>query len=68
MNPSERHQQITMRVRSGTPIMCMAMAPPERKEFILTSSGANPSLAAPTQWVSALVTAMILEVLTERSP
>ena len=28
MNPSECHCPISMRVRSGTPVMCMAMAPP----------------------------------------
>ena len=27
--------------------MCMAMAPPERRECVPTSSGANMSLAAP---------------------
>ena len=46
----------------------MAMASPDRREYILTSSGTNPSLAATTQWVSALMTAIILEAITERSP
>ena len=54
--------------RSGTPVMCMSMAPPEQRECVPTSSGANLSLAAPTRRVSALGTEMMFEALTERSP
>ena len=38
---------MAMRKRSGTPAMCMAMTPPEWREFDPTSSRANPSLAVP---------------------
>ena len=68
MKPSERHLLMAMRVRSGTFAMCMAMAPPERRECVLTSSGANPSLAAPTCLHSALRTVMTMGALTERIP
>ena len=68
MNPSERHWLMTMRFLSGTPVMCMAMAPPERRECTPTSSGENSSLAAPIRWVSVLMTEMMFEALTERRP
>ena len=68
MNPSERHLPVDMRVRSGTFVMYMTMAPPERRECVPTSSGANPSLAAPTRLHSALRTVMTTEVLTEQRP
>ena len=68
MNPSERHRPMATRVRSGTPAMCMAMAQPEQRECVPMSSGANPSLAAPTCLHSALTTEMMLEALTERIP
>ena len=34
MNPSEPHLPMVMRVRSGAFVMCMAMAPPERRESV----------------------------------
>ena len=46
----------------------MAVAPPERRECAPMSSRENQSLAAPTQRVSALMTEIMFEVLTERSP
>ena len=48
INPSKRHLLMTMRVWSGTFAMCMAMALPERRECVQLSSGANPSMVAPT--------------------
>ena len=66
MDPSERHLPMAMRVGSGTFVICMDMAPPERRECIPTSSGANPSLAAPTHLYSARRTVMTMEALTER--
>ena len=68
MKPSKRHLLMAMRVRSGVFAMCMAMAPPERRECVPTSSGANPSLAAPTILHSALRTVMMMEALTRRIP
>ena len=68
MNPSKCHRPMVMRVRSGTPEICMAVAPPERRECAPMSSRENQSLAAPTQRVSALMTEIMFEVLTERSP
>ena len=68
MNPSERHLPMAMRVRSGTSAMCMAVAPPEQRECVPTSSGANQSLAAPTRFHSALRKVMMVEELTERIP
>ena len=68
MNPSKRHRSMAMRVRSGTPVICMAVAPIEWSKRVPMSSGDNPSLAAPTQQVSALMTEIIFEVLNERSP
>ena len=68
INPSKHHRPMSMRVLFGTPAMCIAMDPPERRECVVTSSGANPSIAVPTCWVSSLVTDMILEVLTEWRP
>ena len=68
INPSEHHRAVAMRVRYGTPAMCVAMAPPERRECVLKSSGANPILAAPTRLHSALMTEMMFEVLTKQRP
>ena len=68
MNPSERHLLMTMRVRSGMFAMCMAMALPEQREWVLTYSGAYPSLAAPTRLHSALRRVMAMEALTKRRP
>ena len=68
MNPSERHLLMTMRVRSGMFAMCMAMALPEQRECAPTSSGENPSLDAPTRLHYSLMTARMLEALTERRP
>ena len=68
MNPRERHQTMAKKVPYGTPVMCTAMVHPNQREYVLTSSGANPSLAAPIQQVIALMTEMIFEVLTEGSP
>ena len=68
MNPSERHRLMAMRVQSGTPVVYMAMDPPEHRECIPTSSGANPCLFAPARQVSALMTEIMFEALTERSP
>ena len=48
--------------------MCMDLAPPERRECVPASSGANPSLAAPTWRVSALMIKIIFEALTEQRP
>ena len=66
MNPSDRHLPMAMSVRSGTLAICMAMAPPEQRDCVLTSSRAKQSLAAPTCRHLALMTAMILDALTER--
>ena len=68
MNPSKRHLLMAMRVRSGTFVMCMAMAPPERRECVPTSYGVNPSLNAPTRLHSALRTVIMMEAMTERRP
>ena len=68
MNPSERHLPMATRVWSGTFAMCMAMAPPERRECVLTSSRANLSLDVPTCLHFALRTMMTMEALTERRP
>ena len=68
MNPIERHLPMVMRFLSGTFAMCMAVDQPERKERIPTSSGENPSLAAPTGFHSALRTVMMMEALTKRRP
>ena len=68
MNPSERHLPMAMRVQSGTFTICMAMALPERRECVSTSSGENMSLATPTRQVSALRTDMMFETLTEKIP
>ena len=51
----------------GTPVMCIAMAPPEQRECVLTSSGVNPSLAAPTLVISAWINEMMSKAMTERS-
>ena len=51
INPSKQKRPIAMRVQSGIPAVCMAMAPPERRECVPTSSGENPGLAAPTLMV-----------------
>ena len=48
--------------------MCMDMAHPEQREFVPKSSGAKPSLAAPTRLHSALMTAMTLAALMEQRP
>ena len=68
MNPSERHLLMTMMVRSGMFAMCMAMALPEQRECVPTSSGKNLSLAVPTRFHSALRTAITMEALTKRRP
>ena len=48
--------------------MCTAMNMPERRECVPTSFGANLSLDAPTRQISDLMTEIIFEALTERSP
>ena len=68
MNPSKRHRPMVMRVRYGTPAICTAVAPPERRECAQMSSRENQSLAAPTQRVSTLMTEIMFEVLTEGIP
>ena len=68
MNLSKRHQPVATRVRYGNPAMCTAIAPPERRECLPTYSEANPSLAAPTRQVLAMMTEILFEALTERSP
>ena len=68
INPSKRHRPVAMRVWYGTPAMCVAMSPPERKECVPASSGANLSLATTTCLHSALMTEMMFEVLTEQRP
>ena len=68
INHSERQRQMAMRVRSGTPAMCMSMDLPERRECDPESSWTNPSLATPTRWVLALMTEMMFEALTDRRP
>ena len=65
MNPIKRHQPMSMRVPSGTPVMCMAVTPPERRDCFPTSFGVNPSMDVPTCWFAALMTEMIFEALTE---
>ena len=66
--PRDRHLPMSMRVWSGTFAMCMDMAPPERRECVLASFGANPSLAATTRLDSALRMVMVMEALTEQRP
>ena len=66
ISPSEHHRPMAMRVRSGTPAICMAMDPLEQRECQPTSSRANPSLDAPTFLNSTLMTEMMLEALTEQ--
>ena len=68
MNPSERHKSMDMRVLSGVHVICMAVDILERRECVPTSSGANPSLAAPTRRVSVLMIEMIFEALVEWCP
>ena len=68
INLSERHLPMAMRVRSGTSLMCMAMALPKQRESVPTSSGANLNLAAPTHLDSALRRVMTMEALTKRRP
>ena len=48
--------------------MFMAMDPPEQRECILTSSGSDPSLDAPTHLHSAQMMEMMFEALTKRRP
>ena len=59
---------MAMRVRTGTPAMCMAMDLLEQRECALSSSGGNPSRAAPTCLHSALMTDMAFEAPTEHRP
>ena len=59
---------MVMRVPSGTPAMCMAMAPQERIDCVPTSYGVNLSLATPNRQVSALKTEVIFEALTKQNP
>ena len=68
MNPSEHHRLMAMRVQYGTSAMCMAMNPPDQRECVPTSSGEIMSMAVPTRQVSALMTEMMFEALTKRSP
>ena len=68
INPSKRHRPMAMKVRSRTPVMCMAMAPPDRRERVPTSSGENPSLTSATRLNSTPMTDIIFEVLTEQRP
>ena len=68
MNPSEGHQPMAMRNLSGTPTMCMAMDTLEQIGCDPTSSGENPSLAAPTCWVLALMIEIIFDTPTEWRP
>ena len=46
----------------------MGIAPPEPREYVPTSSGATPILAAPTCRHMDLMAAMMLDILMERSP
>ena len=68
MNHIERHLPMATRVRSGMFVMCMTMAPPERGECVPASSGANPSLAAPTHLHSNLRKVIMMEAMTDRIP
>ena len=68
MKPSERHPPMAMRVRSGMYAMCVAVALPEQREWVPTSSGVNLGLAAPTRLHSALRTLVMMEALNERRP
>ena len=68
MNPSECHSPMDIRVRSGTPAMCVTMAPPEQREYVPKSSGENLILAAPNWRVSALMSEIMFEALTELIP
>ena len=68
INPSARHRPMAIRVKSGTSVMCTAMAPPDQRECVPTSSRANPGRAAPTRLHSTLTTTMMLEALTEQRP
>ena len=68
IKPSERHLPMAMRIRSVMSGMCMAMAPPERRECVPTSSGANPILAAPTHLHPTLRWVIRMEVLTDQRP
>ena len=48
--------------------MDMAVAPPERRECVPTSSGANLSIVEITRWFSALRTEIMYEALVESIP
>ena len=61
ISTSEHHWPMDMSVRSGTPVICMDMAPPERREYILESSGVNPSLADLTLMISSQRITMMSE-------
>ena len=68
INHCKRHWSMNMKVRSGTPVMRMAMAPPERRECVPMSSGENPRVATLNRRVSALMTEIMFQALTEWSP
>ena len=57
---------MTMIVHSGTPSMCMAMAPPEQREYNPTPSGRKPRWDAPTLVALVWITAMISKFLIEQ--
>ena len=59
---------MAVRVQSGTPTMCIAMAPPDQRECVPTSSEEKPSLVAPTRRHSDMMTAMMMDALTEQRP
>ena len=64
MNPRERHRPMAMRVQSGTPDVCIAMAPPEQRECVLTPYRANPSLSTPILQVLDLIMETMFKALT----
>ena len=59
---------MAMRALSGTPVVYMAMAPPEWREYVPTSSWSNLSLSAPTDLLLTLTTEMMFKMLTRWRP
>ena len=62
----KHHQSMAMRVKFGTPLMCIAIDMLERRTCVLVSSGVNMSLAVPNLAVSVRSTAMISKALIEQ--
>ena len=54
-------------MKSDTPVICMDISPTKGGECVPTSSGKKPSLVVPTFAALVLRTAMMSEMLNERS-